>query len=320
MKNRINGIHHITVLASDPQKNYDFYTELLGLRFVKKTVNFDAPDVYHLYYGDDKGSPGTILTFFPFPDARRGTRGNGEISAVAFSVPIGSLDYWMNRFAERSIDFNGPSDRFGHKYISLMDPDGLLLEIFEDDSVNDSAGWYNGDVPNEYSIRKFYGVTFNLADITRTKELINGVMGMKQVEQAENITRFESGNNFSRAFVDVIVRPDGSFGRSGAGSVHHIAWRSAGDVEQLEWQKKIRDHGIHTTDVVDRNYFRSIYFREPGGILFEIATDPPGFMIDESYEALGTELKLPEWYADRREQIEKILIPLNQKKIDFNQS
>lgn len=313
MEEKISGIHHITALASDPQKNYDFYTGILGLRFIKKTVNFDAPDVYHFYYGDDKGSPGTILTFFPFPDARRGKRGSGEISSVAFSIPSNSLGYWMNRFAEKAVVFSGLMERFGCKFFSLLDPDGMLIEIFEDDSVNDSSGWDNCDVPKEHSIRKFYGATFNLSRITKTKELLTKTMGMKNIESNGNITRFETGADFSRVFVDVIERPHDEFGRSGAGSVHHIAWRTSNDEEQLNWQRKIKEHGLYPTEVVDRNYFHSIYFREPGGILFEIATDPPGFLIDEPYESLGSELKLPGWYENRREQIEKLLIPIKQK-------
>lgn len=302
-------------MASDPQVNYDFYTPTLGMRFIKKTVNFDAPDVYHLYYGDEIGSPGTILTFFPFPDARRGKRGTGEINIVSFSVPSTSLQYWMNRLAEHAIDFNGPKNKFGHDYISLLDPDGMKIEIVADKNADSIMGWFNGEIPADHSIRKFFGSTLYLRDSKLTEELLTEVMGAKLIASEVNARRYSLGKNESLAFIDIIE--DASFprGLSGAGTVHHIAWRTANDEEQLNWREKIFKHGLYPTEVVDRNYFHSIYFREPGGILFEIATDPPGFMIDESFENLGTTLKLPAWHEPKRKLIEQILIPL--KTISF---
>lgn len=313
MEKSINGIHHITVMASDPQNNYDFYTQTLGMRFIKKTVNFDAPDVYHLYYGDEKGSPGTILTFFPFPDARRGKRGTGEINIVSFSVPSNSLQYWMNRLAERAINFNGPNNKFGHEYISLLDPDGMKIEIAADTNADSIEGWFNGDVPAEHSIRKFFSSTFYLSDAKPTEKLLTQVMGAKLIASEGNVRRYTLGEKESLVFVDIIEDASIPRGISGAGTVHHIAWRTANDEEQLNWRAKVSEYGLYPTEVVDRDYFHSIYFREPGGILFEIATDPPGFMIDESFENLGTELKLPAWHEPKRKLIEQILVPLKTK-------
>lgn len=313
MEKSINGIHHITVMASDPQNNYNFYTQTLGMRFIKKTVNFDAPDVYHLYYGDEKGSPGTILTFFPFPDARRGKRGTGEINIVSFSVPSNSLQYWMNRLAERAINFNGPKNKFGHEYISLLDPDGMKIEIVADTNADSIEGWFNGDVPAEHSIRKFFSSTFYLSDAKPTEKLLTQVMGAKLIASEGNVRRYTLGEKESLVFVDIIEDASIPRGISGAGTVHHIAWRTANDEEQLNWRAKVSEYGLYPTEVVDRDYFHSIYFREPGGILFEIATDPPGFMIDESFENLGTELKLPAWHEPKRKLIEQILVPLKTK-------
>jgi len=313
MEKSINGIHHITVMASDPQNNYNFYTQTLGMRFIKKTVNFDAPDVYHLYYGDEKGSPGTILTFFPFPDARRGKRGTGEINIVSFSVPSNSLQYWMNRLAELAINFDGPKNKFGHEYISLLDPDGMKIEIAADTNADSIEGWFNGDVPAEHSIRKFFSSTFYLSDAKPTEKLLTQVMGAKLIASEGNVRRYTLGEKESLVFVDIIEDASIPRGISGAGTVHHIAWRTANDEEQLNWRAKVSEYGLYPTEVVDRDYFHSIYFREPGGILFEIATDPPGFMIDESFENLGTELKLPAWHEPKRKLIEQILVPLKTK-------
>jgi len=309
----INGIHHITVMASDPQANYDFYTDLLGMRFIKKTVNFDAPDVYHLYYADEIGTPGTVLTFFPFPDAKRGKRGTGEITTVAFSVPSNSLNFWVNRFAARAINFDGPSNKFGYNYISLLDPDGMKIEIVADPVADNIIGWKNGDVPPEHSIRKFFGVNYYLKDASKSEELLLKVMGAQLTGTEGNIKRYKFGKEASESFVDIQEDPETPRGINGAGTVHHIAWRTANDEEQNNWRNKVIEFGLYPTEMVDRNYFHSIYFREPGGILYEIATDGPGFMVDETFESLGTELKLPPWHEPKRPLIEKILIPLKTK-------
>ncbi|NMB83343.1 MAG: ring-cleaving dioxygenase [Ignavibacteria bacterium] len=313
MEKAINGIHHITVMASDPQANYDFYVDVLGMRFIKKTVNYDAPDVYHLYYADEIGTPGTVLTFFPFPDAKRGKRGTGEISVVSFSVPSTSLNYWINRLAGMAIDFNGPSQKFVYEYITLQDPDGMIIEIVADPTVDKIMGWNNGDVPSDHSIRKFFGVTFYLRSVIKSEELLANVMGAQLIGTEGNIKRYSFGNEVSEAFVDLYEDANTQRGTSGAGTVHHIAWRTENDDEQNNWRNKVIEHGLYPTEMVDRNYFHSIYFREPGGILYEIATDGSGFMVDESFDSLGTELKLPPWHEPKRKLIEQILIPLRTK-------
>lgn len=313
MEKAINGIHHITVMAGDPQANYDFYTQTLGMRFIKKTVNFDAPDVYHLYYGDEVGSPGTILTFFPFPDARQGKRGTGEITTVGFSVPSRSLDFWINRLADLAVDFDGPSEKFGYKYISLLDPDGMKIEIVADPDADKIIGWNNGEIPAENSIRKFFSINFYLKSAYKSEELLKNVMGASFVAKEGNTKRYSFGKDSRKAFIDLYEDENTSRGLSGAGTVHHIAWRTENDEEQNNWRNKVIEYGLHPTEMVDRNYFHSIYFREPGGILFEIATDGPGFMVDESFDSLGSELKLPPWHEPKRKLIEQILIPLRTK-------
>ena len=311
MEDRINGLHHITVLASDPQKNYDFYTKILGLRFVKKTVNFDAPDVYHFYFGDEVGTPGTILTFFPFPNARQGTRGNGEASKVSFAVPVGSLEFWTNHFKSKNIAIDGPEVILDYNSVSLLDPDGMKIELVED-NVAHLIGWETNNIPRTHSIRKFFGTTLSLDSLQATEELIVKVLGFQLQKEYKSIRRYISGSGDNQAFLDIKINPDLNHAIQSAGSVHHIAWRTESDAAQKEWLKRLRDQGYQVTDVIDRNYFHSIYFREPGGVLFEIATDQPGFMIDEDQGSLGQALKLPEMYEARREMIEKRLLPLSQ--------
>jgi glyoxalase family protein len=314
MENNITGIHHITAMAGNPQTNYDFYTHILGLRFIKKTVNFDAPDVYHFYYGDETGTPGTILTFFPFPDARRGKRGTGEISKISFRIPANSLDYWVDRLSALAVSFNSPSVHFGYPYLSFLDPDGMMVELVADPIADSIPGWNNGDIQADHSIRNFFGVEFLLNDSTETETLLSNVLGFKFIESINNIKRYSTGDGSSLSFID--LKPNLQIGppQNGAGTVHHIAWRTANDETQNNWRNKIIEHGLFPTEQRDRNYFRSIYFREPGGILFEIATDEPGFLIDEDFQSLGTELKLPEWYESKRDIIESQLYPLVTKE------
>jgi glyoxalase family protein len=311
MNKKINGLHHITALAGDPQTNYNFYTKILGLRFVKKTVNFDAPEVYHFYFADEVGTPGTVLTFFPFPNAKRGVRGYGEANIVSFSICSGSMDFWINRLSRYEITFDGPKQKFEHSFISLLDPDGLKIELVED-RVDHLIGWETKEIPRVHSIRKFFGTTINLHDPAETEKLITNILGFRLHSQNGNRKRYISGEGDSESKFDVEFNSNSNPAIQSAGSVHHIAWRAENDEVQLGWLKKLRENGYHTTDVIDRNYFRSIYFRTPGGVLFEIATDQPGFMIDEEKQDLGKDLKLPDMYEFRREEIENILIPLNQ--------
>jgi glyoxalase family protein len=305
------GVHHITALASDPQVNVDFYVGFLGLRLVKQTVNFDAPDVYHLYYGDELGRPGTILTFFPFPDAARGKRGAGEISAVAFSVPAGSLEFWAERLSRTGIEFAGPQKRFGEGVVSFQDPDGMEVELVADPSLNGVSGWTGSTVDGLYAIRRFHGVTLMHRELGPAEAFLTGVMGFARGESEGSRSRFLAGPQETQARVDVLVDAAAPAARQSAGSVHHIAWRAKDDQEQLAWRKDLSRAGASPTPIIDRQYFHSIYFREPGGVLFEIATDPPGFATDETADNLGTSLKLPPWLESERQLIQRHLPPIS---------
>ena len=308
----ILGIHHITSLASDPQRNVDFYTGFLGVRLVKQTVNFDAPDVYHLYYGDDIGRPGTIMTFFPFPDAVRGKRGAGETSAVAWSVPVGSLAFWIERLSRTGIAFLGPVSRLGQTVISFEDPDGMAVELVEDAAVDEWPGWASGPIEQHYAVRKFHGITLTHRSAGPTSAFVAGALGFSAGGTEGTRHRYSAGTGAGRSVIDIMEDPTAPSARQSAGSVHHIAWRVKDDAEQLEWQGALRKSGAASpTQVMDRQYFHSIYFREPGGVLFEIATDPPGFSIDEPVDSLGTHLKLPPWLETDRSAIERHLPPLS---------
>jgi glyoxalase family protein len=312
----IPGLHHVTAIAGDPQANANFYVSLLGLRLVKQTVNFDDPTTYHLYYGDENGTPGTILTFFPWPGAPRGVRGTGQTTATAFSVPPGSLEWWMSRLAERAVEFDAIEERFGDRVLPLKDPDDLAIELVEPSDALDRPWWKDGPVPEPYAIRGFRGVSLTLEGYERTAALLTNVMGFKPAGQERSRFRFETGSGAPGATVDLICAPDQRAGRVAVGTVHHIAFRCASESEQLEWQKQLAAAGMNVTPVMDREYFRSIYFREPGGVLFEVATDPPGFAVDEMPESLGTALKLPPWFESRRGYIEQRLPPLRAPQVE----
>ena len=305
MRRPIAGIHHVTAMAGDPQANVDFYTGVLGLRLVKKTVNFDDPGTYHLYYGDEVGHPGTIITFFPWPMARRGVQGAGQATVTSFSVPQGSLGWWTERLAGLGVTFQDPRPRFDEEVLTLLDPDGLRLELVtrEDDG---RAPWTGGPVPAEHAVRGFDGVTLTEWNPEVTAEVLTGTLGFQPAGQQGERFRFTAGS--SR--VDVLASPAGSRGRVSAGTVHHVAWRAADEADQLAWREAVAESGLHVTPVLDRQYFRSIYFREPGGVLFEIATDPPGFTFDEPVESLGSALKLPPWLEPERQRIEGALPPI----------
>ncbi len=306
----ILGIHHVTALARDPRANVDFYTRVLGLRLVKKTVNFDDPGTYHLYYGDDLGRPGTIMTFFPWPGAALGRRGAGQATVTAFRVPAGALGYWSDRLKELGVEENGVSTRFGHEVLAFRDPDGLLLELVADDAGRGFEPWRDSPVPPEHGIRGFYGVTLTEAAHEATVAFLEQVMGFEPAGEEQARLRFVVGAGDRTAALEVVRSPGERPGLISAGTVHHVAWRVAGDEEQEDWRGWLSARGTPVTQVLDRNYFRSVYFHEPGGVLFEIATDPPGFTVDEPPEALGRDLKLPAWLEPRRAVIEEILPPL----------
>lgn len=303
METLINGLHHVTTLAGDTQKNVDYYTDILGLRLVKKTVNFDAPDIYHLYYGNETGAPGTILTFFPYGDLPRGRKGVGQLTYTAFSVPTASLSYWMDRLHERHIPYAGPYKRFSETYLRFEDFDGMGIElVFNNDDQR--PGWDNGRIPADYAVRGFHTVTLNESNPDRTIKLLTENMQHTLVGEEEGRFRFQAGLGGSGNFVDVLHSPKDVRALQGAGSVHHIAFSTDSDESQLIIQEQLLTAGYHVTPVQDRNYFNSIYFREPGGILFEIATNPPGFSVDEPVSELGTTLKLPSQYEARRAKLE----------------
>jgi glyoxalase family protein len=310
MDKKISGLHHVTAIASDPQRNLDFYVGLLGLRLVKRTVNFDDPGTYHLYFGDARGTPGTILTFFPWPGARRGQRGVGQIEATAFAISPDSVGYWLDRFKEQHVTAAKTPARFGEEVIRLTDPDGLLLELIASSSSAPFQPWPDGPVPPEHALHGFHSVSAALEGYERTAQLMQS-FGYRLVKESGNRFRFASPDDDAPGrIVDLLCLPDTGPGRVAAGSVHHIAFRTRNDEEQLKWREHLVELGLNVTPIIDRTYFHSIYFREPGGILFEIATEPPGFTLDEKLDELGMHLRLPQWMESARSQIERVLPPI----------
>lgn len=309
MPEPIVGLHHVTAIASDPQRNLDFYTELLGLRFVKRTVNFDDPGTYHFYFSDDVGTPGSILTFFPWPQATRGSAGIGEASATSFLVSKDSLLYWQQRLLDAGIPAEHGDIRFGDPVLSFADPDGLRLELVGRDLPPAEHAPRTALIPAEHSIRGFFGVTLCEAGFEGTASVLNK-LGLSQTGHEGNRFRFSAPGSALGSHIDVLVQAQLMYGRMGAGSVHHIAFRAPDDDAQLHWREEIKSMSLDVTPVLDRTYFHSIYFREPGGVLFEIATDPPGFVWDEPIESLGESLKLPSWLEPKRGVIENIIAPI----------
>jgi glyoxalase family protein len=311
MDKKISGLHHVTAIASDPQRNLDFYVGLLGLRLVKRTVNFDDPGTYHFYFGDARGTPGTILTFFPWPGARRGQRGVGQIEATAFAISPDSVGYWLDRFKEQHVTAEKTPARFGEEVIRFTDPDGLLLELIASSSPAPFEPWPDGPVPSEHALHGFHSVSAALEGYERTARLLRDSFGYRLVKESGNRFRFASSDEAAPGrIVDLLCLPDTGPGRVAAGSVHHIAFRARNDEEQLKWREHLVELGYNVTPVIDRTYFHSIYFREPGGILFEIATEPPGFTLDEKLDELGRHLRLPPWMESARSQIERVLPPV----------
>jgi glyoxalase family protein len=323
---RSTGIHHITAIAGDPQTNLDFYTGALGLRFVKRTVNFDDPGSYHFYFGDNIGSPGTIITFFPWPGARRGSRGSGQVTVVSFAIPQNTIAFWQERLRANNVLAEEISERFGNKALRFLDPDGLMLELIEAPvipSENPSPARTAGsrgeifkvtstrplDVARDERVGGFAAPTLEVRHLDRTEELLTEVLGFEFVSEENNRRRLRGAGSNAAADVD-LVRSDAGFGQIAAGTVHHIAFRAADNEEQLHFREQLIARGLHVTPVIDRQYFHSAYFREPNGILFEIATDAPGFLTDESADELGETLKLPPMYESARAEIERVLPPI----------
>ncbi len=312
---RMGGIHHLTAMAGDPQRNINFYTRVLGQRLVKQTVNFDDPATHHFYYGDAIGSPGSVMTFFPWPKGRRGRIGAGEVGAIAYAVPAGALSAWRKRLTDFDVPFSEQT-RFGDSFLQLSDPDDVSLELVESDTAPAIEHWTEGPVPAAMALRGFAGVTLQLAPqpaahAQTTQALLTDLFGFTRFGEVEGRERFVSPAPGQGAYVDIISLPTPARGVLGTGSVHHIAFRAPDDQAQLAWRQRLLDAGLHVTEVRDRQYFHSIYFREPGGVLFEIATDSPGFMRDEDRTHLGAALKLPPWLEPQRAEIEAALPPID---------
>ncbi len=301
------GLHHVTAIATDPQRNADFYHTALGLKLVKTTVNFDAPDTYHLYFGNEAGQPGTLITFFPWPGAPRGRRGTGQATTVAFSIPQASMSWWRAHLEGLAVQVGPPTTRWGEEVLSVRDPDGLMLELVAHSEADPRPSWQNGPIPPEHAIRGLHSVTLTEADHERTAALLAETLGFRLVEEAHARFRFATGDGGAGALVDVLGSSDAPQGLVAAGTVHHIAWRAPDEAEQVAWRTTLMDQGVNVTPILDRQYFQSIYFREPGGVLLEIATDPPGFTLDEPLMQLGRALKLPPWLEPSRDEIERAL-------------
>jgi len=303
----ILGIHHVTAIADDPQRNIDFYTGVLGLRLVKLTVNFDDPQSYHLYYGDELGHPGTLLTFFAWPGVPRGRQGTGQVTVTSFSIPQGSLDYWIERLSQQGVSSTGPASRFDETVLSLQDPDGLALELVAHPQAELRPAWKSGTVPAEHAIRGVHTVTLSEDGYERTAKLLTETMGFRLLGEENGVFRYAVGEQGPGAYVDVRCAPGLRRGHVAGGTVHHVAWRTPTDEREQAWRGVLAGFDLNVTPVLDRKYFHSIYFREPGGILFEIATDPPGFAVDEPVGQLGTRLELPPWLEPQRKEIEQVL-------------
>ena len=304
----INGLHHVTAMANDPQQNIDFYAGILGLRLVKKTVNFDAPDVYHFYYGNEIGAPGTILTFFPYGYLAKGRHGKGQLTTTAFSIPEGSLGYWMERLKKFNLAFQQPQERFSEAFIYFEDQDGLGIELIEN-SKDSRPGFTYGNVEEKNSIRGFHSVTLSEDGYEKTAGLLSTYMDHQKIEEAGNRFRYSASGKIGD-LVDIVCEPERLRGLQGSGTVHHVAFSTNDDDTIVQMQQKLLQAKANVIPVLDRQYFHSIYFREPGGILFEVATNPPGFAVDEDIAHLGEALKLPDWQEPNRAEIELGLKPI----------
>jgi glyoxalase family protein len=318
---RSAGIHHITAIAGDPQRNLDFYAETLGLRLVKRTVNFDDPGSYHFYFGDNIGSPGTIITFFPWPGARRGARGSGQVTTVSFAIPPNSMAFWKERLRANHVIAEEIAGRFGNAALRFLDPDGLLIELVASSNgtpvIPSKVEEYRRetfkvtstgslDVARDDRIGGFAAPTLEVRNPEKTEELLAEILGFECVAEENSRRRFRGSGSNAAAEID-LVSSEAGFGQIAVGTVHHIAFRAADDEEQLRVREQLVARGLNVTPVIDRQYFHSIYFREPNGILFEIATDGPGFLVDESADELGETLKLPPIYEPNRDEIERVL-------------
>ena len=307
MENKITGLHHITAIAGNARRNLDFYTRVLGLRLVKKTVNFDDPGTYHFYYGDEKGSPGSILTFFPWEGIQKGRTGTGMATEIGFSVPANSLDFWKQRLEEFNVKSLPLTERFGEQVLPFEDPDGLVLNLVVAKEKDDRKAWTTGFVNEETAIKGFHSAVLTLRKMEATGRVLTNLLGYRFEAQEDNHYRFRTDAVQTANIIDIYEEPGRPTGVNAGGTNHHIAFRVKNDEVLMEVREKILEAGLHITGKIDRNYFYSLYFREPGGVLFELASDNPGFTVDEKLSELGTHLMLPPQYESSRKRIEEVL-------------
>ena len=307
MENRVSGIHHITAIAGNARRNHAFYTNVLGLRFIKKTVNFDDPHTYHFYFGDEAGTPGTILTFFPWEGINKGRQGTGMATEIAYSVPPDSLAFWMERLKEFSVKVSASGTRFGEHYLGFEDPDGLPLTLIVPTTGDNRRPWETEGVGAQVATRGFHSITLTLKSVARTAMVLTDILDYKLAGQEGNRYRYVTDAVTNAAIVDLIEAPAVESSYNARGTIHHVAFRVRDEKVLMEFREKVVDHGLPITDKIDRNYFFSLYFREPGGVLFELATDNPGFTVDEPLAELGSHLKLPPQHERNRAAIEKVL-------------
>lgn len=307
MEHKILGLHHITAIAGNAQRNYDFYTKTLGLRMVKKTVNFDDPKTYHFYFGDKTGTPGSILTFFPWERVKKGKNGVGMATEIGYSVPEGSLDFWKTRFEKNGVEFGKIREQFGEKYLPFRDPDGLNLKLVVPTHEDEREAWETDEIKSEVALKGFHSVTLTLYNVGPTAGILTDIFGYELEEKENDYYRYKTSTVENAAIVDIHADPTAERGINAGGTNHHIAFRVKDEETQKYFREKIIEKGLQITEKIDRDYFFSLYFREPGGVLFEIATDNPGFTRDEDLEELGSSLKLPAQYEGSRDRIEKLL-------------
>jgi len=307
MEQKILGLHHITAIAGNAQRNHDFYTNVLGLRFVKKTVNFDDPGTYHFYYGNADAQPGSILTFFPWENSGKGQNGTGMATDIGYSVPGGSLDFWAERFKELNVNVGEKGERFGEMYLPFTDPDGLNINLIVPKYQDTRNAWETGAVKKENATKGFHSATLTLRSIDATAKILTDIFGYTLQSQEGNRYRFITDAVTEAAVIDLVEEPNGNRGVNAGGTNHHVAFRVKDQAMQMEFRERILEKNLNITPQIDRDYFYSLYFREPGGVLFEIATDNPGFDVDEPFEKLGSGLMLPKQYESRRADIERIL-------------
>ncbi|TVQ82439.1 MAG: ring-cleaving dioxygenase [Bacteroidetes bacterium] len=306
----INGLHHVTAIAGSVRNNVRFYTEILGLRFIKKTINYDSPETWHLYYGDETGSPGSAITFFPFRGITRGRSGNRSMTTTMFSIGENSIDFWKNRLKTHQIEFRGPHKRFNEEFLIFEDFDGMPIELVAN-AEDTRTGRETPGIPSEHAIKGFYSVLLSYASFDPSLDFLLKFMNHKIVENNGDRVRLYSGSKVPGYYVDLISHPSSPNQTPGAGTVHHLAFQTDDEESQKKIRTILQNEGYFPSSVMDRQYFRSIYFREPGGVLFEVATSGPGFLVDEDIESLGSSLKLPHWLESQRKEIENMLEPID---------